>query len=72
MFSLPGDLVGIEHYKWGFKDGICQYFTMHGDVRLVQSWKALNPDKQYDTIEIEDLDKLDSYRKVVIKMKGGY
>lgn len=70
LFSLPGDLVGIEHYKWGFKDGICQYFTMHGDVRLVQSWKALNPDKQYDTIEIEDLDKLDSYRKVVIKNEG--
>lgn len=70
LFSLPGDLVGKEHYKWGLKDGLCQYFTMNGNLRLEQSWKALNPDKLYDTIEVEDLDKLDSYRKVIIKNEG--
>lgn len=70
LFSLSGDLVGIENYKWGFKDGICRYYSMHGDLRLEQSWKALNPDKVYDTIDIEDPDKLDSYRTVVIKNEG--
>lgn len=69
-FSLSGDLVGTENYKWGFKDGICRYYSMHGDLRLEQSWKALNPDKLYDTIDIEDPDKLDSYRTVVIKNEG--
>ncbi|MFT3824532.1 MAG: hypothetical protein QM731_11450 [Chitinophagaceae bacterium] len=70
LYSLAGDLVGIENYRWGFRDGVCQYYTMHGDLRLIQSWKALNPNKLYDTIEIEDLDKLDTYRKVVIKNEG--
>ena len=70
MFSLNGDLVGVENYKWGFKDGFCRYYSMHGDLRLEQSWKALNPDKEYDTIIVEDLDKLDSYRPVVVKNEG--
>jgi hypothetical protein len=70
LFNLMGDMVGKENYKWGFKDGICQYFSMHGDLVTEQSWKALNPDKEYDTILVEDLDKLDSYRKVIVKNEG--
>ncbi|MBC7849646.1 MAG: hypothetical protein H7Y31_07915 [Chitinophagaceae bacterium] len=70
MFNLSGDLVGIENYKWGFKDGVNKYFSMHGDLRLEQSWKALNPDKEFDTIMVEDLDKLDSYRAVIVKNEG--
>ncbi len=67
LYSLSGDLVGVENYKWGLKDGICRYYTIHGELRLEQSWKALNPDKQYDTLIIEDVDKLDSYKTVVSK-----
>lgn len=70
LFSPMGDLVGIEHYRWGNKDGTAQYFSNLGDLRLEQSWKALNPDKLYDTIQVEDLDKLDSYREVVVKNEG--
>lgn len=70
LFSLMGDLVGIEQYRWGNKDGVSQYFETHGGLRLEQSWKALNPDKQYDTLEVEDLDKLDSYRTVIVKNEG--
>lgn len=70
LYSLKGDLVGIEGYRWGFKDGICQYFTRMGELRLEQSWKALNPDKAYDTLMVEDPDKLDSYRQVIIKNEG--
>lgn len=70
LFSLSGDLVGVENYKWGFKDGVCLYYTTHGELKLEQGWKALNPDKEYDTIDVEDLDKLDSYRKVIVKNEG--
>jgi len=70
LFTLMGDMVGIENYKWGFKDGICRYFSSQGELRLEQSWKALNPDKEYDTIQIEDVDKLESYRTVIIKNEG--
>jgi hypothetical protein len=70
IFNLMGDLIGIEHYRWGLKDGVAQYFTIHGNLRLEQSWKALNPDKLYDTLQVEDPDKLDSYREVVVKNEG--
>ena len=30
----------------------------------------MNPDKEYDTLEIEDLDKLDTYRTVIVKNEG--
>ncbi len=70
LYSLMGDLVGVEYYKWGFKDSVCRYYTIHGNLRLEQRWKAMNPDKEYDTLEIEDPDKLDTYRKVVVKNEG--
>lgn len=70
MFNLMGDLVGIENYRWGLRDGISRYLNSDGTTRLEQSWKALNPDKPYDTIQVEDLDKLDSYHTVVVKNEG--
>ena len=70
LFTLMGDPIGTEFYKWGFKDGISRYFSMHGNLVTEQSWKALNPDKVYDTIQVEDLDKLDSYRTVIVKNEG--
>ena len=70
IFNLMGDLIGIEHYKWGNKDGVAQYFSIHGNLRMEQSWKALNPDKQYDTIQVEDVDKLESFHEVIVKNDG--
>jgi hypothetical protein len=70
VFNLMGDLIGIEHYRWGNKDGVAQYFDINGDLRMEQSWKALNPDKVYDTIQVEDIDKLNSYREVIVKNEG--
>lgn len=70
LFSLMGDLVGVENYRWGFKDGICRYYTSEGLLRLEQSWKALNPDKEYDTIDVEDPDHFDTYKQVVVKNEG--
>ena len=70
VFNLMGDLIGIEHYRWGNKDGVAQYFDINGALRLEQGWKALNPDKAYDTIMVEDVDKLDSYYEVIVKNEG--
>ncbi|MDF2190122.1 hypothetical protein [Paraflavitalea sp. CAU 1676] len=70
LFSLQGDLVGVEFYKWGLKDSVCRYYNKHGELRLEQRWKAINPDKLYDTLMIEDPDKFDTYRAVIIKNEG--
>jgi hypothetical protein len=70
LFSLMGDLVGVEFYKWGLKDSVCTYYNKHGELRLEQRWKAINPDKAYDTLLIEDADKFDTYRTVIVKNVG--
>ncbi|HXB91548.1 MAG TPA: hypothetical protein VNU72_04630 [Puia sp.] len=70
LYDLQGDLIGVEFYKWGNKDGVCQYFGMNGSLRREESWRALNPEKQYDTLEIEDVDHPDHYNKVILKNEG--
>ena len=35
-----------------------------------ESWRAFNPDKAYDTIDVEDVMHPDQYKKVVIKNEG--
>jgi hypothetical protein len=70
LYSLQGDLIGLEFYKWGNKDGVCQYYGINGTVLREESWRALNPDKQYDTLEVEDLDHLDKYKTVIVKNEG--
>jgi hypothetical protein len=70
IYSLEGDLKGLEFYKWGNKDGNCQYFNSSGSLVREESWRALNPDKLYDTLEIEDIDHLNEYKTVVVKNEG--
>jgi hypothetical protein len=70
IYSLQGDLTALEFYKWGNKDGVCQYFNASGSLVREESWRALNPDKLYDTLEIEDIDHLNEYKTVIVKNEG--
>jgi antitoxin component YwqK of YwqJK toxin-antitoxin module len=70
LYNLQGDLVGVEFYKWGNKDGVCQYFGINGTLLREESWRALNPDKQYDTLTIEDIDHFNKYKTVIVKNEG--
>ena len=70
IYSLQGDLTGLEFYRWGNKDGTCQYFNTSGSLVREESWRALNPDKLYDTLEIEDIDHLNEYKTVIVKNEG--
>ena len=70
LYTLQGDLIGVEYFKWGMKDGVCQYFGINGSLLREESWRALNPDKQYDTVQVAEVDKLDSYKTVVVKNEG--
>jgi hypothetical protein len=69
VYTTMGDLFGIERYRWGNKDGISQYFNIAGLVRE-ESWKAVNPDNPYDTIEVPD--PIDPYKveMKVVKIEG--
>ena len=41
---LQSDLLAVENYKLGGKDGLCQYFTPMGELIREENWRAYNPD----------------------------
>jgi hypothetical protein len=55
-FSLQGDLIAVENYRWGNKNGKNVYFSPMGDPLREESWKAVNPDNPYDTVPVYDVD----------------
>jgi hypothetical protein len=70
-YSLMGDLTAMENYRWGNKDGRNQYFTNTGELLREESWKAVNPDNPYDTVDIYDLnDPTKVIDRQVVKLEG--
>ena len=69
-YSLMGDLLAIENYRWGFLDGQSQYFNMSGNIVREESWRAFNPDKLYDTVDVEDVMSPGNFNQVIIKNEG--
>lgn len=70
-YSLMGDKIAEENYRWGNKDGKCTYYTNTGGLLREESWKAVNPDNPYDTVDVysmKDPTKVD--RRVVVKLDG--
>ena len=68
-YNLMGDMIAKENYKWGLLDGTSQYFNIYG-LEREESWKALDPDKEYDTIDVPDLYTDGVYKTVVVKNEG--
>lgn len=68
-YNLNGDLIAMENYRYGFKDGINRYFNMQGLTRE-ESWKATNPENPYDTIEVPDLFDAGKVEMKVVKAEG--
>lgn len=66
-YSLMGDLLEVENYRWGFKDGPQQFYRM-GELEHEEAWRAIDPKKKFDTIDVPDL--FDPYKitKKVIKI----
>jgi len=69
VYTTMGDLYAIEKYRWGNKDGKCQYFNIAGIIRE-ESWKAVNPDNPYDTIDVIDPVNPNKVYRQVIKLEG--
>lgn len=53
-YDLQGDLIAVESYKWGSKNGLQEYFTNVGDRLREESWMAVNPKNPYDTVTVFD------------------
>lgn len=70
-YSLQGDLIAYESYRWGNKDGKNVYYDHMGNVLREESWKAVNPDNPYDTVDVFDPDNPNRViEKVIVKLEG--
>lgn len=68
-YTVMGDLFAVERYKWGYKDGKSQYYSIQG-IEREESWKAVNPASPFDTVEV--FDPVDPYKVKlqVVKIEG--
>ncbi len=55
MYSLEGDLLAMENYRWGQKDGRNAYFNHVGQLLREESWRAIDPKNPYDTVNVYDV-----------------
>ena len=51
-YSTIGDLLAVEHYILGGKDGLQQYYNYLGAIEREENWRGYNPDAPYDTVAI--------------------
>lgn len=68
-YTPQGDLMAVESYSWGLKNGKSQYYSLLG-LEREESWWAIDPVKAYDTFDVPDLYEDGKYRQVVVKNEG--
>lgn len=68
-YNTMGDPLAMETYRWGQKNGISRYFTLTG-LEHEEVWRAVNPNKIYDTIDVQDPADPTRFEMVVIKNDG--
>lgn len=65
-FSMQGDMIAVEQFKRGFRDGRQVYFSSLGEPLREENWKSVDPDNPYDTIDVPDLNNpMVSHSKVI-------
>lgn len=70
-FSLEGDKIAEESYRWGSLNGRCRYYTRTGGLLREESWRAIDPQKTMDTVDVFDLhDPSKVVDRVVVKLEG--
>ena len=51
-YNSTGDILAVENYRFGGKDGVQEYFSFLGDLQRQEQWHGYNPDAPYDTIPV--------------------
>ncbi len=51
-YTTNGDILAIENYRFGGKEGVQQYFSFLGNLEREEEWRGYNPDAPYDTIPV--------------------
>jgi hypothetical protein len=70
-FSLMGDKIAEESYRFGSLDGKCRYYTRAGLLQRVESWRAVDPNKTMDTVDVYDPNDVTKIvDRVIVKLEG--
>ena len=70
-FSLMGDKLAEEFYRWGNLNGKSRYYTRTGGLLREESWRAIEPGRKFDTVDVVDVnDPSKVVDRVVVKVEG--
>ncbi|HMR92964.1 MAG TPA: hypothetical protein PKC69_11635 [Chitinophagaceae bacterium] len=70
-FSLMGDKIAEENYRWGSLDGKSKYYTRTGGLEREETWRAIEPGKTFDTVDVVDVnDPTKVIDQVIVKVEG--
>ncbi len=70
-FSLMGDKLAEENYRWGSLDGRSRYYTRRGGLMREESWRAIEPGRIFDTVDVVDVDDPNKVvDRVIVKVEG--
>ena len=70
-FSLMGDKLAEENYRWGSLDGKSRYYTRRGGLMREETWRAIEPGRSFDTVDVLDpLDPTKVVDQVIVKVEG--
>jgi hypothetical protein len=70
-FSLMGDKIAEENYRWGQLSGKNKYYTRTGGLLREETWRAIEPGKTMDTVDVRDPnDPSKVINRVAVKVEG--
>jgi antitoxin component YwqK of YwqJK toxin-antitoxin module len=68
IFTLRGDLIGIENYRYGQKNGLQQYYNTVGNLVKEESWLAHNPENPTEIVDVYDIKDPNKVYQVEVKL----
>ena len=70
-FALTGDKIAEETFRWGALDGKARYYNRTGALIRVETWRAVDPNKTMDTVDVLDVqDPSKVIDRVIVKLEG--
>ncbi len=70
-FSLMGDKLAEENYRWGSLDGKSRYYNRTGGLMREETWRAIEPGRSMDTVDVLDpTDPSKVVDRVIVKVEG--
>ena len=70
-FSPQGDKLAEENFRWGALDGKSRYYNRAGGLEREENWRAVDPEKTMDTVDVYDIkDPSKLVNRVIVKLEG--